>query len=324
MKAIVNQVYGDVDALEFGDVDRPEPGEGEVLVRVVAASVNPYDGHFLSGTPYLVRTTAGIRRPKQPTRGADVAGIVEATGPAVERLAVGDRVFGLARGSFAEYAVARERNLAVVPESLDLAESAAIPMAGVTALQAVRDHAAVEPGRRVLVNGAAGGVGTCAVQIAVAMGAEVTGVCSTHNVDLVRSLGASRVVDYTRDEVVDGTEYNAIIDNVGNRSPGEFRRLLTPSGVYVMVSGPKSNPWLDPFRHMIAMWLRFRFDSRRFANVLASEDTAELEQLVAMMVDGRLAPVIDRRYPLADTAEAMRYVGTGHARAKVLIDVAER
>ncbi len=322
MKAIVHDTYGDPDVLDFREIDRPVPSVDEVLVRVHAASVNPLDVHFLTGTPYLVRIVAGIRRPKRRTRGADVAGVVEAVGANVTGFAPGDRVFGAVRGSFAEFAIASPDAILHTPDALDDAEAAALPVAAVTALQGLRDHAGARPGRSVLVNGAAGGVGTYAVQIGVALGAEVTGVCSTDNVDMVRALGAARVIDYTKEDfAADGVRYDAILDNVGNRSIAECRRTLADDGVYVMVSGPKDNRWLDPFRRMIRMKLRFLVGTQRFAQFTATETADELRELVTMVEAGMLRSVIDRRYPLCDTAEAIRYVATGHARAKVVIDV---
>ncbi len=324
MKAIVHDRYGGPDVLEFRDVDRPEPGDGQVLLRVTAASINPLDWHFMTGTPYLVRLVGGLRQPKSPIPGADVAGVVEAIGPGVERLSVGQRVFGLAKtGSFAEYAVASEKALLAIPDSMTDAEAAATPVAGVTALQGLRDHGEVEPGHRVLVNGAAGGVGTFAVQLAAAMGAEVTGVCSARNVEMVERLGATRVVDYQSEDVVDGTRYDAMLDNVGNRSIADCRRLLTPTGTYVMISGPKDNKLLDPFRRLIAMRLRFMVGGQRFTNFTAKEDADELAALVRYVDAGQLSPEIERHYPLADAAEAMRYLATTHARAKLVIDVAD-
>ena len=323
MKAIVHDRYGDADVLEFRDIERPEPVEGQVLLRVTAASVNPLDWHLMSGQPYLVRLVAGLRAPKRRVRGSDVAGVVEAVGPGVETLAVGDRVFGMAStGSFAEYAVASAGGLLAIPAGLSDAAAASIPVAGVTALQGLRDHGGVQRGRRVLINGAAGGVGTFAVQLAVAMGAEVTAVCSGRNVDMVRRLGASRVVDYQTEDVVDGDRYDVMIDNVGNRSIADCRRLLVDGGTYVMISGPKDNPVLDPFRRMLAIKARFLFDSRRVVSFTAKETSGELANLAAFVDAGQLTPEIDRHYPLSDAAEAIRYIETGHARAKVIIDVA--
>jgi NADPH:quinone reductase-like Zn-dependent oxidoreductase len=322
MKAIVNQSYGTPDVLELADVDPPQIDDGQMLVRVHAAAANPLDWHFLTGTPYFLRLMAGLRRPKEPVRGVDVAGVVERVGTGVTGFAPGDRVFGGARGSFAELAAVRPSGVAAIPDGLSFAEAAALPVAAITALQGLRDHGGLQAGQSVLINGAAGGVGTYAVQIAKAMGAEVTGVCSTHNVEMVRSLGADHVVDYTTDDfAVEGREYDVILDNVGNRSLADCRRSLTPTGVYVMVSGPKTGKFLGPAKRMVASKLMFLFSRRRSVTFTANETAAELQALVDMIEDGTLRSVIDRTYPLADTAEAMRYLETGHARAKVIISV---
>jgi NADPH:quinone reductase-like Zn-dependent oxidoreductase len=320
MKAIVHDRYGTPDRLELRDVATPEPGSGQVAVRVHAASVNPLDWHMLTGTPMPLRLMAGVRRPKQIVRGADMAGVVEYVGEGVTTFAVGERVVGIARGTFAEVAVAGVGALARIPDEMSFADAAALPIAGVTALQAVRDHGRVQPGQRVLVNGAAGGVGTFTVQLAAAAGGEVTGVCSTRNVEMVRDLGADHVVDYTTTDFVDGTRYDVIIDNVGSRSLSECRRALTDGGVFVMVSGPKGR-WIRPMDRMITGKLRFAVGTQRFANFTASETGDEMKELLAHIERGELRPVIDRHYSLVDTAEAMRYLATGHARAKIIIDV---
>lgn len=320
MKAITHDRYGSPDQLEFRDVPDPTPGPGQVVIDVHAASVNPLDVHMMTGTPMLVRLGAGLRKPKQPVRGADVAGVVAAVADDVTDLAVGDRVFGLARGSFAERAVANGAALTVIPEAMDFAEAAALPVAGVTALQAVRDHARVPEGGSVLIIGAAGGVGTFAVQLAALTGLEVTGVCSTRNVEMVRELGAARVIDYTTDEVVDGTTYDAIIDNVGSHSLGDMRRSLTDDGAFVVVGGKKGR-FVRPIDRVVGAKLWFLFGSKRAESFTAKETPDELRVLLDHVERGELRPVIDRRFPLADTAEAMRYVMTGHARAKVVIDV---
>jgi NADPH:quinone reductase-like Zn-dependent oxidoreductase len=320
MKAIVHDRYGTPDRLELRDVPTPEPAAGQVSVRVHAASVNPLDGHMLSGTPMPLRLMAGVRRPKQIVRGADAAGVVEQIGEGVTAVAVGDRVVGVVRGSFAEVALAAEGALARIPDEMSFADAAALPVAGVTALQAVRDHARVQPGQRVLVNGAAGGVGTFTVQLAAAAGAEVTGVCSTRNVEMVRELGAADVIDYTTTDFVDGTRYDVIIDNVGSRSLSEYRQALTDDGVFVMVSGPKGR-WIRPIDRMIAGQLRFAMGSQRFANFTASETGDELRALLGHIERDELRPVVDRHYSLVDTADAMRYLATGHARAKIIVDV---
>lgn len=321
MKAIVHHSYGSPDVLEFADVSIPEPGPGEVLIRVEAASANPFDVHHLTGTPYLLRLMAGVRHPKQRVRGVDVSGVVESTAPDVTAVAAGDRVFGFGAGSFAEYAIAKADRIALVPDGVATAEAAAMPLAAVTALQAVRDHAVAAPGRRIAINGAAGGIGTFAVQIAVASMADVTAVCSTRNVEMVSELGAHRVVDYTTDDFVAAGPFDAIVDNVGNRSLTEMKRALAPDGVLVMVSGTKGR-WFRPLDRAIAGKLRFAIGSRRFAWFTASESAADLSEIADYVERGEVRSVIDRQYPLADAAEALRYVATGHARAKVVVDIA--
>lgn len=313
--------FGDADELELRTVPTPSPGDGEVLIRVATASVNPLDWHFMTGTPYVVRLVAGIRRPRQEVRGADVAGTVAAIGTDVEGLAPGDRVMGAARGSFAEWTLAKPASLALLPQGVSFADAAAMPIAAITALQALRDQAGVQPGHRVLVNGAAGGVGTFAMQLAVAMGAEVTGVCSTHNVEMVLGLGAQRVVDYTAEDWIDGNQYDAIIDNVGNRSLGDCVRLLADGGRYVMVSGPKDNRWLDPFRRLVAGKICFMRSGRTFHQFTANENSADLNELLRYVEAGQLHSVIDRRVTLDDVPDVLRYLGTGHARAKIVVEV---
>lgn len=321
MRAVTQHRYGNTDVLGVRAVDTPSPGDGQVLIRVAAASVNPLDWHFMTGTPYVLRLVAGVRRPRQPIRGVDVAGTVVAVGTDVEGLAPGDRVMGTARGSFAEWSLAKPASLALLPPGIAFADAAAMPVAAITALQALRDHAGIEPGDRVLVNGAAGGVGTFTVQLAVAMGAEVTGVCSTHNVEMVRELGAQRVFDYTAEDWVDGSRYDAIVDNVGNRSLGHCVRSLVDGGRYVMVSGPKDNRWLDPFRRLVAGKLRFVRSGRSFHQFTANETSADLADLLRLVEAGQLRSVIDRTVALEGVPDALRYLGTGHARAKVVVEV---
>ena len=323
MKAIVHDTYGTPDVLEFREVEPPGLGPADVAVRVHAASVNPLDWHFLTGTPYLMRLTAGLRRPKRTIAGVDVAGTVVEVGADVTGFAPGDRVFGSVPGAFAETVVATRAadRLVAMPDGLDFAEAAALPVAGLTALQALHDHADVGPGRSVLINGAAGGVGTFAVQFAVAMGAEVTAVCSGRNVDMVRELGAHRVIDYTTDDFADGTRYDVMIDNVGNRSFADCRRSLASDGTYVMVSGPKGK-WIRPIDRIVAGRLRFLRGDQTFVSFTAVNSAAELRALLAYVERGEVRSMIDRRYPLADAAEALRYLATGHARAKLIIDVA--
>jgi NADPH:quinone reductase-like Zn-dependent oxidoreductase len=323
MRAITQHRYGDTQVLELRTVDTPSPGDGEVLIRVAAASVNPLDWHFMTGTPYVLRLVAGIRRPRRAIRGADVAGTVVAVGADVEGLAPGDRVMGTARGSFAEWTLAKPATLARLPQDISFVDAAAMPVAAITALQALRDHAKIEPGHRTLVNGAAGGVGTFAVQLAVAMGAEVTAVCSTHNIEMVRELGAQRVVDYTDEDWVDGSHYDAIVDNVGNRSLSDCLGSLVAGGRYVMVSGPKDNRWLDPFRRLVAGKIRFVRSGRSFHQFTASETSADLTELLRFVEAGQLRSVIDRTATLEGVPDAVDYLGTGHARAKIVVEVSD-
>lgn len=322
MQAIVTRSYGSPDVIELVAVDRPEPGDDEVLIRVHAASINPLDWHFCTGTPYPLRLMAGLRRPKPEIRGVDLAGVVERVGSDVSTVAVGDRVVASAARAFAEFVATSAENVAIIPDAMSFAEAAALPVAAVTALQGLRDHGKVQPGQRVLINGAAGGVGTYAVQIAKAMGAEVTGVCSTHNVDMVAGLGADTVVDYTTADFLSlGIEWDVMLDNVGNRSVSDCRQALASDGIQVLVSGPKKGKVLGPIKRMLVGRLGFIGRSQRFASFTAAESRKELQALLGMVERGELRSVIDRHYPLEATADAMRYIETGHARAKVIIDV---
>ncbi|MEK7426153.1 MAG: NAD(P)-dependent alcohol dehydrogenase [Actinomycetota bacterium] len=324
MKAIVNHSYGTPEVLELSEVDPPAIGDEQMLVRVHAAAVNPLDWHMLTGTPYLMRLTEGLRRPKRVARGVDMAGVVERVGADVTAFRTGDRVFGGARGAFAELVAVAAKDVVAVPEKLSFEEAAALPVAAVTALQGLRDQGGLRAGQSVLINGAAGGVGTYAVQIAKAMGADVTGVCSTGNVELVRSLGADRVIDYTVDDfTADGRRFDIFLDNIGNRSLADCRRVLAPTGVYVIVGAPKKGKLLGPLKRVLAAKVRFVLSRRRAAWFIASETPDELRALVAMTEDGKLRSVIDRRYPLTDTAEAIAYQAQGHARGKVIISVVD-
>jgi len=337
MRAIVHDRYGSPNVLEIRDVAIPAPAAGEVLVRVTAASLNPLDWHFTTGRPYFMRLLYGLRRPKQPILGADVAGRIVALGEDVTDVAVGDRVAGVASGSLAEYAIARASRLAVVPDALTDEEAAAIPLAGITALQAVRDQGRVSAGQQVLVIGAGGGVGVHAVQLAVAAGAIVTGVCSTGNVDLVRSLGAAAVVDHTTSDWAtkdgatkdgatkggaDGSRYDVIIDNVGTRPLGVCRRALVKGGTYVMIGGPKANPWLDPLARVVAGKIRFAVRSEQFRQFTATTSADDLRVLWDHVDAGRMRPVIGRRIHLAEVPEAISRFGTGRASGKTVVHVA--
>lgn len=322
MRAISHDRYGSADVLELRDIEVPTLEPDRVLVRVHAAALNPLDWHFMTGTPYLLRLMAGLRKPKQAVRGADMSGVVEAVGSDVDGLAPGDEVFGGGPGCFADYVACRVENLAAKPADQSFAEAAAIPVAAVTALQGLRDHAGLQPGQSVLINGASGGVGTYAVQIAKNLGADVTAVCSTRNVELVRSLGADHVVDYTVDDFAAADRrYDAILDNIGNRSFADCRRAMTETGVLVIVSGPKENKLLGPITRSVLAKGRFLFGSQRAVTFTANETHDELAALADMATAGRLRSVIDRTYPLEATADAMRYLADGHARGKIIIDV---
>ena len=324
MKAIVQHEYGAPDVLALGEVDRPAIGDDEVLVEVRASSVNPADWHMSTGTPYLVRPQAGLRSPKQTIPGKDVAGKIAAVGKGVTQFEVGDDVYGeVAGGAFAEYAAAPANLLAPKPANLSFEQAAAVPLAAFTALQGVRDKGQVQPGQHVLVNGASGGVGTFAVQIAKALGAEVTGVCSTRNVDMVRSIGADHVIDYTKDDFSAGDQrYDVIIDNVGTGSLSDCRRALNADGIYVMIGGPKHR-WLGPVRRMVAAMVYFRFVSQSFQWFVATANQEDLVFLTGLSEAGKVTPVIDRRYTLAEVPEAMAYLGEGHTRGKSVITVSD-
>ncbi|MEM7500444.1 MAG: NAD(P)-dependent alcohol dehydrogenase [Pseudomonadota bacterium] len=320
MKAIVSRCYGGPEALEYLDVEKPQPGPTEVVVKVEAAAVNPLDYHYMRGSPYFMRLSAGIGRPAEPRMGVDFAGIVVETGSAVSKFTVGDAVFGGRDGAFAEYVlIPEDRALAPKPERVSFEEAAAIPIAAITALQALRDHGGLEAGQKVLINGASGGVGTYAVQIAKALGAEVHGVCSTRNVDMVLSLGADHVFDYKHEHYTEsGNEYDLIVDMVGSQSLTANRRVLKPEGRMVIVGGPKGD-WLAPLWIPIKAALISPFIDQEIGIMLAKLTGDDLAYLGSLMADGRLRSRIDRRYPLSDTAEALRYLETQRARGKVIV-----
>jgi NADPH:quinone reductase-like Zn-dependent oxidoreductase len=321
MKAIRYHRYGGPDVLELQDVDMPAIGDEDVLIRVRAAAVNPLDWHIMRGTPYVVRMTAGLSRPKSNGLGADLAGHVEAAGTKVTRFQPGDEVFGSASGAFAEYiAVRQDAVIMAKPANLTFEQAAAVPVAAFTALQALRDKGRLQPGQSVLVNGAAGGVGTFTVQIAKALGANVTGVCSTRNVAMVRSIGADEVVDYTSEDfTATGRHYDLVIDMVGNRTPTEIRRVLARKATLVGIGGPSDGRWLDPLRGMAKLLLRSLFVSQRMVPMLAHENTDDLGVLHDLIESGKVTPVIGRTHPLGETPEAIRYLEAGHARGKVVI-----
>ncbi|MEC4015417.1 NAD(P)-dependent alcohol dehydrogenase [Streptomyces sp. H27-D2] len=323
MKAIVQETYGSTEVLEFTDVDKPALGGGELLVRVHAAGVDPGVWHLMTGLPYLLRIMGfGLRVPKVRIRGSDLAGRVEAVGNDVTRFQPGDEVFGTCEGSFAEYACAREDKLASKPVNLTYEQAAAVPISAFTALQGLRDQGRVQPGQKVLIIGAAGGVGTFAVQLAKAFGAEVTGVCSTAKADLVRSIGADDVIDYTRDDFADGTRhYDLILDTAGNRSLSHLRRGLTPRGTLVIVGGEGDGRWFGGIDRLLRALILAPFLRHKLRGLFSTERQEDLQFLRQIIEDGKVAPVIDRTYPLNEVPEAIRYVHQGHARGKVVITV---
>jgi len=321
MKAIVHERYGRPDVLELRDVDTPVIEDDQVLVRVHASSVNPVEWYGVTGF-YFARIGNGLRKPTSTDVGADLAGRIEAVGKDVKDFQPGDEVFGTSGGSWAEYACARGERLAPKPANLSFEEAAAVPVAAITALQALRDHGQIESGQKVLINGASGGVGTFAVQIAKSFGAEVTAVCSTRNVDLVRSLGADRVVDYTQEDFTKrGERHDLMLDIAGSRSFSEFRRALTPEATVVLVGGRMTYRGLGPLPHLLGTLLKSRGRSQTvkfFVAKITKEDLAVLQELLEA---GKVRPVIDRKYQLSEAPEALRYLGEGHARGKVVITV---
>lgn len=322
MKAIVYTEFGPPDVLRYEDVGIPAPAGGEVLVRVRAASINPLDHHFMTGTPKIARLfIGGLREPKSTRFGGDVSGVVEAVGANVTRFKPGDAVFGTSRTSYAEYTCAPEAALAIKPEAISFEDAAAIPIAGLTAFQALRNKGHVQPAMKVLVNGAAGGVGTFAVQFARAFGAAVAGVCSTRNVELVRSLGAERVYDYTREDFTkSGERYDVLLDNISNHSFAACRRVMTPKGVYLAIGTTKSGP-LDPLPSILAKLVMKPFVSQQMPFFMARRNADDLAAIAQLIESGQVRVVIDRQYSLRDLPQAMRYFGEGHARGKVVITV---
>lgn len=321
MKAIVQDRYGSPDVLELGEIDTPVVEDDEVLIRVHAAGTNPADWHFMRGEAYVIRLMSGLRTPKNPVRGLDVAGRVEAVGENVTTLQPGDEVFGEGSGTFAEYVCAEEDKVVTKPASLTFEEAAAVPTAAVTALQGLRDGEAVQPGQRVLINGASGGVGTFAVQIATSFEADVTGVCSTQNVEMVRSLGATHVFDYTQEDFTRSEQhYDLIFDLVGNRSLAELRRVLAPEGTLVLSSGDGGR-WFGPAGSILKALVTSPFVGQRLRSFTATVHDEDLEDLSELLEGGTVAPVIDRTYELSETPEAIRYLEAGHARGKVIITV---
>jgi NADPH:quinone reductase-like Zn-dependent oxidoreductase len=323
MRAIVREKYGPPDVLELKDIERPVVDDDSILVRVRAASINAYDWHMMRGSPYLVRMIAGLRKPKSNAMGVDVAGQVEAVGKNVTRFRIGDEVFGARHGSLAEYVRATDTSVLVPkPAGLTFEQAAAVNMAGTTALQGLRDKGQIKPGQKVLINGASGGVGTFAVQIAKAMGAHVTAVCSTRNVDQARSLGADEVIDYTREDFTRrGKRYDLILDVAASGSLSSRTRVLEPGGTLVGVGSADGSGMASIVAGLLEAAVRSRFGRQKMPFFLAKNSKEDLIVLKELIEAGKVTPVIDRTYPLSETAEAIRYLEEGHARGKVVITV---
>lgn len=325
MKAIVYRAYGTADVLKLEDVAKPTPGNNEVLIKVRAAAVNPLDWHLMRGVPWFLRLFTGLQKPKRTRLGVDVAGEVVLTGHDVVGIKNGDSVFGAADGAFAEYVCAPVSAVAIKPQNVTYEQAAAIPIGGLTALQALRNKGNLQAGQKVLINGASGGVGTFAVQIAKWMGAKVTGVCSTRNVDMVRGLGAERVIDYTSEDfTASGNSYDVIFDLVGNRPISAFRNVLNPKGVFIGCGGggpDTSASYL--LAGMISQLVMGWFTSQRLVGILAKRDKGDLEILRQLMASGDVIPVIDRYYSLSELPEAIGYLEGGHARGKVVVTMPE-
>lgn len=325
MKAILYHDYGTAEVLRLEETEKMLPNENQVLIKVRAAAANPLDWHYMRGTPYFMRMESGFRKPNDPRIGTDVAGVVVEVGSGVTQFKPGDEVFGVAGGAFAEYARASQKRIALKPASLTFEQAAAVPIAAITALQALRDKGKLQAGQKVLINGASGGVGTFAVQIAKSFGADVTGVCSTRNLELVRSLGADHVIDYTKDDFTQGEQrYDVIVDNVGNRTLSEIRRVLNANGNYVIVGGggPDAGNWLGPMMLPLKAAMLSPFVSENMSMILAEVTTSDLTALGDLMQAGKVTPIIDKTYPLAEVPAAIRYLEGGRARGKVVISVA--
>jgi NADPH:quinone reductase-like Zn-dependent oxidoreductase len=321
MKAIVSETFGSPDVLELREIEQPDLTDDGVLVRVRAASVNPADWYGMAGRPYVGRVAMGLFKPRESLRGVDFAGTVEAVGSDVSEFRPGDDVFGARTGALGEYVCVRNA-IASKPASLTFEEAAGVPVAAITALQGLRDKGRLEPGQKVLVNGASGGVGTFAVQIAKALGAHVTAVCSTGNVDIARLVGAERVIDYTQEDFTRSDErYDLLLDVAGSRSWSECKRVLAPKATVVLVGAPKGSRLLGPLSHIVKVRLAAIGSSRRVVFFIAKLTKEDMEVLRELLETGKVKPVVDRTYPLSETAEAFRYLGEGHARGKVVITV---
>jgi NADPH:quinone reductase-like Zn-dependent oxidoreductase len=323
MDAVQLHCYGGPEVLRVERVAKPVPADDQLLVKVQAAAVNPLDWHEMRGEPYLIRMTTGFGAPTDPFMGVDFSGTVEAVGRSVTRFKPGDEVFGGRGGALAEYVVVREsRAVALKPAHVTHEQAAAVPVAALTALQALREHGHLEPGQKVLINGASGGVGTYAVQLAKVMGAEVTGVCSERNAQMVRSIGADRVIDYQKEDFTKGdTRYDLIVDNIGNRALMDVVDVLAPNGIYVIVGAPSEDPWIGAIAAPIRASFYSPFVDQELKFFVAKMEQKDVEYLASLMREGKLVSVIDRRYPLAEAAEAIRYLETGRARGKVVITV---
>ena len=323
MKAIVYRCYGPPEVLALEDIEKPVPADDQVLVRVRAAAVNPLDWHYMRGEPYVMRMGVGVGAPKNTRMGVDFAGTVEAVGKAVTRFKPGDAVFGVRTGAFAQYVlVGEDRNIVTIPEGVTFEQAASIPVAAVTALQALRDKGKVQAGQRVLINGASGGVGTFAVQLAKSFGAEVTAVCSARNAEMVRSIGADHVVDYTtQDFTTAGVQYDLVLDMIGNRALLDVRRAMKPDGTLVIVGGPSDDPWIGALAVPIKAKLLSPFVSQHMLFFISSVTREDLALLADLIHSGKVTPVIDRRFKLAELRDAIAYLETGRARGKVVIDI---
>jgi NADPH:quinone reductase-like Zn-dependent oxidoreductase len=324
MKAIVQERFGPPEVLRLADIDRPEVGADDVLVRVHAAALNPADWHILRGDPLVARLMGiGLTKPKDPVAGSDAAGVVEAVGTNVRGLQPGEEVLGFVRGAFAEFACAADDKVVPKPPGLTFEQAAAVPIAATTALRGIRDVGEVKAGQRVLVNGAGGGVGTFAIQIAAAMGAEVTGVCSTGNVELVRSIGAAHVIDYTTEDFTDGRiRYDVILDNVSSLPLKRLRRALTPKGILVLNGGGSPGHVFGPIAGILKAVVANLFVSQRLRPLPSKQTQEELLDVTRLIAEGKLTPVVDRTYPLTETAEGLSHVEQGHTRGKIVVTVA--
>jgi NADPH:quinone reductase-like Zn-dependent oxidoreductase len=328
MKAVIYTQFGPPDVLQINEIEKPMPKDNEVLLKVRAASVNPYDWHMIRGTPFLMRVMmAGLRKPKDPRVGIDCAGTVEAVGKDVTQFKPGDDVFGGKSGALADYlCIPADGGIALKPANVTFEQAAGVQVAGCTALQALRDTGKVQAGQNVLINGASGGVGTFAVQIGKSMGAQVTGVCSTRNVELVRSLGADRVIDYTTEDFTKSDErYDVIIDNVGTQPLSGFRAVLKPKGIYIMIGagGPDEGGLIGPMGRLTQTLLMSPFIGQKMGMMMAKASQSDLKVLADLMQAGKVTTVIDRAYPLSEVREAVRYLESGRARGKVIVTIAQ-